>query len=240
MALRIRNDKNIKGFQVKIDEINHSIKISQLADDTTLFFNSKTEIPLALNEIEIFCSFSRLIMNKDKTEGLWIGKLKHCKDKVGGIKWTDKPVKTLGIYFGHDIEECEKLNWENKIEKMNNLLLLWTKRNLTILVKILIIKSLIVPIFTYVASACVVPEKYRKEIDSKCFKFIWNNKPDKVKRNTVEGKPGNGCFKMIDIQSYFMSLKASWVSRLVSNQLVNWKVIPCKYFGKLGKKWLVF
>jgi hypothetical protein len=45
---------------------------------------------------------------------------------------------------------------------------------------------------------------------------------------------------MIDIQSYFMSLKASWVSRLVSNRLVNWKVIPCKYFAKLGKKWLVF
>jgi hypothetical protein len=86
-------------------------------------------------------------MNKDKTEGLWIGKLKHCKDKVGGNKWTDKPVKTLEIYFGHDKEECEKLNWENKIEKMNNLLLLWTKRNLTILVKILIIKSLIVPIW---------------------------------------------------------------------------------------------
>ena len=84
MALRIRHNKNIKGFQVKIDEINHSIKISQLADDTTLFFNSKTEIPLALNEIEIFGSFSGLIMNKDKTEGLWIGKLKHCEDKVWG------------------------------------------------------------------------------------------------------------------------------------------------------------
>jgi hypothetical protein len=45
----------------------------------------------------------------------------------------------VGIYFGHDKEECEKLNWENKIEKMNNLLLLWSKRNLTILGKILII-----------------------------------------------------------------------------------------------------
>ena len=61
MALRIRNNKNIKGFQVKIDEINHSIKISQLADDTTLFFNSKTEISLALNEIEIFGSFRDLL-----------------------------------------------------------------------------------------------------------------------------------------------------------------------------------
>jgi hypothetical protein len=77
MALRIRNDKNIKGFQVKIDEINHGINISQLADDTTLFFNYKTEISLALNEIAIFGSFSGLIMNKDKTEGLWIRKLKH-------------------------------------------------------------------------------------------------------------------------------------------------------------------
>jgi hypothetical protein len=67
MALRIRNDKNIKGFQVKIDEINHGINISQLADDTTLFFNYKTEISLALNEIAIFGSFSGLIMNKDKT-----------------------------------------------------------------------------------------------------------------------------------------------------------------------------
>jgi hypothetical protein len=42
-------------------------------------------------------------------------------------------------------------------------------------------KSLIVPVFTYVACACIVPEKYRKEIDSKCFNFIWNNKPDEVK-----------------------------------------------------------
>jgi hypothetical protein len=38
------------------------------------------------------------------------------------------PVKTLGIYFGHDKEECERLNWENKIEKINNLLHLWTNR----------------------------------------------------------------------------------------------------------------
>ena len=38
MALRIRNNTDIKGFQIKIDEQTHSIKNSQLADDTTLFF----------------------------------------------------------------------------------------------------------------------------------------------------------------------------------------------------------
>ena len=64
MALRIRNNKNIKGFQIKIDEQTHSITISQLADDTTLHFNSKNDISVAMNEIEIFGTFSGLMINK--------------------------------------------------------------------------------------------------------------------------------------------------------------------------------
>jgi hypothetical protein len=33
--LRIKNNKDIKAFQIKIDEQTHRIQISQLADDTT-------------------------------------------------------------------------------------------------------------------------------------------------------------------------------------------------------------
>jgi hypothetical protein len=86
MALRLRENKNINGIKVKIDDKAHIIKISQLADDTTLFVSSKTDIALAMNEIEIFGSFSGLILNRNKTEGIWIGKLKNCKDKIRGIR----------------------------------------------------------------------------------------------------------------------------------------------------------
>jgi hypothetical protein len=48
-------------FQIKIDETTHSIKISQLADDTTLFCTPKEEIYIAFNEIETFGSFSGLL-----------------------------------------------------------------------------------------------------------------------------------------------------------------------------------
>ena len=187
MALRLRNNKDIKGFQIKIDEKTHSIKISQLADDTTLFCTSKEEIYLTFNEIETFGSFSGSLMNKNKTGGIWVGKLKHSKDKIEGITWSEKPIKALGVYVGNNKEECEKLNWENKIDKMNTLFFSWGKRNLTILGKIMINKALVIPIFTFVASACVVPDKYRKEIESKCFKFIWDGKPDKANRNTMIG-----------------------------------------------------
>jgi hypothetical protein len=33
--LRIKHNKDIKAFQIKIDEQTHRIQISQLADDTT-------------------------------------------------------------------------------------------------------------------------------------------------------------------------------------------------------------
>ena len=47
----------------------------------------------------------------------------------------------------------------------------------------MIIKVLVIPIFNFVA--CVVPDKYRKEIESKCFKFIWNGRPDKKLKETL-------------------------------------------------------
>jgi hypothetical protein len=54
MALSLRENKNINGIKVKIDDKAQFIKISQLADDTTLFVSFKTDIALVMNEIEIF------------------------------------------------------------------------------------------------------------------------------------------------------------------------------------------
>ena len=147
--INLRSSKDIKGITVKLDEKNHSFKISQLAGDTTLFCNSKEDVLKAMNEIEIFGSFSGLLLNRNKTEGAWIGKLRNCNNKIAGINWTDKPIKSLGIYFGNNNEESQKLNWENKIEKMNKLFCAWGKRNLSILGKMLIIKSLILSLFTF-------------------------------------------------------------------------------------------
>ena len=53
--------------------------------------------------------------------------IKHSKDKIEGIKWYEKPIKTLGVYFGNNKEGCEKLNWENKIDKNEYFILLLGK-----------------------------------------------------------------------------------------------------------------
>jgi hypothetical protein len=49
-----------------------------------------------------------------------------------------------------------------------------------------------------------------------------------------------GGLKMIDIESYFISLKASWIGRLADSKCSNWKLIPLKYLNVFGKIWLIF
>ena len=37
------------------------------------------------------------------------------------MKWDNKPIKAFGIYFGHDIDKCDQLNFKGKIIQMQNL-----------------------------------------------------------------------------------------------------------------------
>lgn len=97
-------------------------------------------------------------MNKTKTEGIWQGQLKHCRDKCEDINWCTTPIKSLGIYFGHNKQECQKLNFEKQLLKCKKIITDWSKRNLTIIGKIVIIKSLVLPNLTYIASNTIIPK----------------------------------------------------------------------------------
>jgi hypothetical protein len=72
LANWIRNGKQIRGFEIKLNRSNHSIKISQLADDTTLFLKPKNDISIALNIMEIVGNLSGLKLNRNKTEGIYV------------------------------------------------------------------------------------------------------------------------------------------------------------------------
>ena len=240
LACRIRQDNDIKGFTFKMDGRSRSIKISQMADDTTIFVNSKEDVGKALNIIEEFGSFSGLKLNRNKTEGLWIGKLKHCKEKIENICWAENYVKCLGVYFGHNKNECKKLNINKQIEKSANIINQWGKRNLSMIGKITVVKSLIIPNITYVASVTTLDKETISKFKSIIYDFIWNGKSEKVKRQMICKDITEGGLKMIDIDKYIEAIKIGWVNKLTDNTEANWKVIPKLLFNKIGKNFLVF
>ncbi len=55
------------------------------------------------------------------------------------------------------------------------------------------------------------------------YNFLWGGS-DKIKRNVAINDIEYGGLKMIDIQSYFEGIKASWVSRYL-NENSDWSVL---------------
>ena len=240
LAINIRNNINLKGINVQTPYGNKSIKLTQLADDTTLFLASKAEVKIALNIIEQFGKFSGLKLNRNKTEGMWIGALKQCKDIIEGINWSNKPIKALGVYFSNNKEECELLNWSSKIETCEKLLRNWSKRNLSLFGKIKIIKTLILPKFVYLAQTLVVPKDILKKINTLIYTFLWGGKREKIKRTTLIGNKLEGGIEMPDPNTFFKSLKIKWVKTLINNEKANWKILPEYFMKSFGDKFLIF
>ena len=66
MALRLGENENINGINVKIYDKTHIIKISQLADGITLFVSSKTDIALAMNKGNNKITEHRAILQRER------------------------------------------------------------------------------------------------------------------------------------------------------------------------------
>ena len=97
-----------------------------------------------------------------------------------------------------------------------------SSRHLTLIGKICIVETLAISKLIYDASVLTVPSNFSKEVNEYCFEFIWNFKPDKVKRNTIIGPLGKVGLNMIDFRMIDQVLKAAWVKRLHNARDSKW------------------
>lgn len=127
MSSAIRQDRNIEGIQLKETQV----KVLQYADDTNGLLKNLSSAKKFLTKVKEFGDYSGLILNKEKTEAMWLGSRKSCPHKPLGILWPNRPLRILGVYASYDKEACERLNFLDRISKAKRLINLWHTRNLT-------------------------------------------------------------------------------------------------------------
>ena len=218
MAEAIRRRKEIVGIIVNGKEI----KLSQYADDTTLILDgSEQSVKEAVKLLESFGDASGLRLNSSKTEALWIGSKANCDLKLcpeKDFKWPKKKVKALGVWLSTDPDITISQNYKDKLEKIKATLGCWKFRRLSLLGKVLILKSLITSQLVYILSPIQSSPEAIKEINSIFYNFLWNGKGDKIKRNVMINDYSQGGLKMIDILSFNKSLKATWIKKYLDTE----------------------
>ena len=225
MALMIKFNKDIKGIRIE----SHEFKLTQFADDITLFLNGSTaSLQAALNTLEIFGNFSGLKMNKEKTKMIWIGRKKFSKEKLQTphkLNWGDTIFSILGLEFSVDIPKIPELNFNKTYRSIMTEIKKWECRNLSIIGKVTVIKTFLLSKLVHLLTSLPVSEGFLKNINDCFFKFLWSRKPDKIKRSTTCLDYMSGGRKMIDIFSFEKALKVNWIKRILFQQETEWKIL---------------
>ena len=88
-----------------------------------------------------------------------------------------------------------------------------------------------------VSQQIAVPN-FAEKVNDICFQFIWNYKPDKVKRQTIVLPVDKGGLNMVDFTILDKSLKAAWVKRFCEADGSKWCSVFSSVIAQYGGRFI--
>lgn len=135
------------------------------------------------------------------------------------IKWSDGPIKILGTEIHPKYDITVQQNYDNLMDKVQNLIQVWNTRNLTPIGKIAIVNSLLNSQFIYKLQCLPSPSeklfiRYQKMIRE----FIWDKKQAKIKYERLVASFSKGGLQLRDLKTVDASLKLSKMQKIIKNE----------------------
>lgn len=238
LSINIRKNDKIKGIKVG----DREIKLAQFTDDMNSFLKFKKQTIMEFeSELIDFEEASGLKVNYDKTNVYRLGSLRDSQALLytrKPFKWTDDPIKILGIVIHHDHMNTAKINYDMLLEKVENNCNLWKHRGLTLMGRVLIINSLCASLYVYKAS---VLGKITAEHTKKFYKilknFLWKGGKSKLSLSKLQNTREYGGLGLIDLWAKDVALKTNWVA--VSKEFPKIKDLAAQFLPEIRQDiWL--
>jgi len=230
----IRNiQANEEIIPVTCNRLNYTWpKVLAYADDiTVLTKNNHRSVQAIFTEYEKLSQASGLFLNADKTELFNITSPQNFAMQQHHVRYANNDysiinsmsVKINGIFFNNNKDEMAQENFDCMFAKMNKHFMDWSKRHLSILGKIQIIKTFGLSQYLYSLAVIDFLPDHWKEIKKAIAKFIWNKHyvgnraPNRI-TNVICNKPIEyGGFGMLDLEKVVTGLRVRRVTSLMEN-----------------------
>jgi hypothetical protein len=188
-------------------------KCDGFADDNYTFTLSHlscvTELFALLRKFE---SLTGLSCNIEKTEAMVIGKdntefERQLKDL--NLKVTDQ-IKMLGFLISN-CKDNQKLNFTKATEKINKIINYWKRFDLSMIGRITVIKTLILPQVAFIGTILNPPDNWAEKLNNVCEKFVLGS--EKISKTKLYIPPKFGVIGLINIGDFLTALKCTWLKK---------------------------
>ena len=202
LSIKLRANKGAKGITID----NWENKIFQLADDTTILAKDLKSLKLIITDFLKFQKIAGLKLNLDKCEIAQLGPTVWTRaglpSELSNLKINKGPFKTLGVWFSSDDNESSKLNYDERLNKINKILQICSQRSLSWKGCIMIIKTLILAKVVHLFATTFTPREFLVQLDKIIINILWNKKPVRVKRETIIAPVESGGLKMPEVFAF--------------------------------------
>jgi len=159
-------------------------KIIGYADDVTIITeNTNNSVRQIFQEYERLTKASGLKLNADKTEkfnitsqnvngALATNNVTYCHTRY--LIQAQEDIKINGITFNQNDSEMKITNFETMKAKMDKHFTSWSKRGLSLLGKIQIVKTFGLSQYLYTLAVTDINIEQWKTVNKLIYKFIWN------------------------------------------------------------------
>ena len=220
MTHKLMENRKIKGIHVN----DIRLLISQFADDTILYLNfDLEELNAVIDTFTLIEANLGLKISYDKTTIYRVGSLRGTDARLYTVKnfnWSDGDIELLGVTLPNGKHHTYKGTidlgeYDKTIEKVAGILKGWMERKLTLIGKILILNTLIAPLFIYkLAVLLPIPIKSVNMLEKVINVFLWGGGRVKIPIDQLQLTVKKTGLKLFDVKLRQEALYMHWLFKI--------------------------
>ena len=165
-------------------------RVSEFADDITVFVFRRLDIEAVKEAVVEYERIAGAKVNFDKSEGLRLGAWTGINTLPGPFRWSDGPIRILGVWFGPDLR-LER-NWSEEHAKVNAQVGIWLSRRLSLKGRTDAYAVYVFPLILYRLAVLPLPKAHRLALQRSLSRLLWGGARPIVRRQVCIQRTRNG------------------------------------------------